>query len=176
MENITLKQWVIAGTLSGAIIGIPLSLNIYLQIYDSDIFSSAILIFFIGSLLIDIFLGLVIGVILFFLRNIFLSPILRWIKYVIVSMVINAFPFLSWGLIVSVKFDGNPYAIITSPFFGPLGQILWIQSIQSLNYYYFSGYFLIEDWRITTCIIIGVIFGFLIHFFITRMEQKALKE
>ena len=159
MENISLKQWIVAGTLSGVVVGLLLFLIlsfIFLNIpFWHPIFIWEI---FYNSL----FFGIIIGIILF-LGSDKLSGGRRLPKYLFVAIVTSAlmavFSLFFYELFFSV-YEGSTWLPWLIPFIS-IGHLYL-----GMFYFGFFGFFI---YPLST----GTAFGFLINYFITRMERKV---
>jgi len=157
MENISLKQWIIAGTLSGTIIGVIFFFT-FTFIFRGTSFLYPLFIWdaFFGH----IFLGIVIGTILFLVNDKFLKKKLS--KCLIVSIL---------SIIVISLLSIYFYAHIC---FGPTESLLvhliplFPVAIISLATAYYFGVL----WPFLY-FFIGIAFGFLINYFINRIERKT---
>ncbi len=169
MENVSFKHWIVAGALSGVVIGILLpflllflSLFIYTHIpLLKDIYP------FLGkSFLSNIFLGVIIGIILSFMYR---SPIKeRLHKCLIVSIVIVVLmAFLSLFYWVSWQ---KEFLLIPFTFIAEVYVSIWM----FVGYSFGGGLFGMAS-IFAFLFIIGASFGFLINYFINRMERKASK-
>lgn len=166
MENISLKQWIVAGVLSGAIIGLPFTLicgsltsaSLLPLLFKKDFYSFIIL-----ALISYTFIGLITGTILFFIRNMFLKA--RPLRCVVIATVVNF-------LAPMIMYPVLPSSQLGWILLFPSGQISWLVGAILSQ--------LIPEmiWGVAfplSLILLGIGYGFLIHFFIERMERKASK-
>lgn len=163
MENISFKQWIVAGVLSGVVIGILILILLFSisfgvpfghLLFIWDVFYSSI------------FLGLIIGIILFFVYD-KLPCKKRSSKCLLASIVtmilMVVFSFSFYYFYFSNVWKGSLIAWLI-PFI-PIGHIL-------MGMIYIFDLFGL----IVYPLLIGAAFGLLINYFITKMERKHRNE
>jgi len=161
MENISLKQWIVAGTLSGAIIGIIIFLIITFissgvpfldPIFIWDVFFSSV------------FLGLIIGMILFLVYN--KLPVKRSLSKCLLISIVS----MMLITILSFYFYAFHFELLKNFWIARLIPFFAIGEIYLLIGYFSESF---GNFAYLPFILIGVAFGFLINYFINRMERKA---
>ena len=159
MENISFKQWITAGALSGLIIGILVFCLLYCIYIGISLRNISF--FLTSSLVSNVFLGVIIGIILFFVYNkVYLKRTL--FKCLLISIVTVVLMFL-----LSYYFF---YLYLNK------WEDLWISSLipfSSVVYINITMIHLLPVLWIGPPLLTGAAFGFLINYFINRMERKA---
>jgi len=144
MENVSLKQWITAGALSGVVTGI---LVFFLQLpFVSDVSLKEISFLLILSLINYIFCGLIAGIILFFVYDKLPLKKRLW-KCLIISIILVLLMFFIFAYL--------------EPFF--------IAEFYLKMLYVFSVFVPIP---FVPFLLIGVTLGFVINDIINRMEKK----
>lgn len=162
MENVSFKHWIVAGALSGVVIGI-LILILLSSISSGVPFGH--LIFIWDVFYSSIFLGLIIGIILLFVYDKLpckkrSSKCLLTSIATVILMVVFSFSF--YYFYFSNVWKGSLIAWLI-PFI-PIGHIL-------MGMIHIFGLFGLIIYPLS----IGTAFGLLINYFINRMERKASK-
>ena len=166
MENVSLKQWIVAGILSGIVVGI---LVLILLSFISSGVPLGHPIFIWDVFFSSVFLGLIIGIILFFMYN-KLPGKKRLSKCLLISIV---------TVMLMIFFSFYFYAFYFDVWEGVSG-IPWLIPFVAIGHLHLGmSHLLFEKgflflWVLPS-LLIGAAFGFLINYFISRMERKKSK-
>ena len=187
MGNISLKQWIVAGALSGVVIGIlvfiilslllmssPYPLEGPLALYENSFG-------FILTLFSYLFLGVITGIVLFFMYD--RLPLKgRSPKCLLICSITVVIVGIFLFLLFYIEIVGEVFFIVLIPLFSPIYLSHTLIGKFFLGSYFYSLDFLARPLKFLITILffalipsllIGIAFGFIINYFITKMERKA---
>jgi len=174
MENISLKQWIVAGIKSGIIIGFLFFFLSFLTYTDISLKNISFL--FTSSFVSDIFLGVIIGIILFFLFN-KLSPYnklpskIKLLDCLFVS-VPTVILIVVFSFLIFTSYLDKWENLWTSSLI-PFSAIVYINL--TVGYWFYGIIPGIGGLVLFNSLLIGITFGLLINYFINRTERKMRK-
>ena len=176
MENISLKQWIIAGAFSGVVVGTLVFFTVTLRYLFEGyrIFSTYFHTFF-NSFLYYVFSGIIIGIILYFIRDKLKQRKLLKCLLVSIGIIFGLFVILLVVFPHRIFFiDSIPFSLVNlTPYFvyGAIAGIIYLLFSSLFVFPTFELFFMIFA-PFILAFLISIAFGFLINYFVNRIEKK----